>query len=85
MDKLLNGVEALTSKSGLLSSLVGLAERFVPQTNASGDTFCFRSCAFVKTSICENNKRVTFFYAPSRYLCSKREYTRRVYRCGNCD
>jgi hypothetical protein len=48
MDKLLNGVEALTSKSGLLNGLIGLAERFVPQSEVHAASGCGRQCVISK-------------------------------------
>jgi hypothetical protein len=60
MDKILNGVEALTSKSGLLNSFVGLAERFVPQTEAAADTKCPGKCFYNQKRQCGSNINIAF-------------------------
>jgi hypothetical protein len=60
MDKILNGVEALTSKSGLLSNLVGLAERFVPQTEAAADVKCPGKCFRDYFRQCGSNRHARF-------------------------
>jgi hypothetical protein len=84
MDKILNGVEALTSKSGLLNGLVSLTERFtsMPQ-EATADVWCGSLCKR-RAKMCDHTGgwHTITKYARNRKACQNNSIYRTSERCG---
>jgi hypothetical protein len=77
MDKILNGVEALTSKSGLVS----IVERLLPTPNVQGDIKCAEKC-ITKSGKCGGKSHFADHYVTKRSHCRKGPYTYTVHHCS---